>query len=220
MSLYNMIHGMNPMSDLLLAALGLTRDKVGRFRDCYWNGEHICVYTRNGGGNRECWHGDDPKNGKEDCGGEPYQHETDESVWLTEAEGKEKGYTAWNVFSGNKRLHGTGKRIVETRYTCGGPHSEKCSCPGCIINYRLPLHEAYSHDSDDDYDCTYATIYFKPSEALKAVLAAIPAADASPEQKWESFLERLRSGTDDPQIERVFKALAPTMDALAGAAGR
>lgn len=58
MSLYNMLFGMNPDADNLLALLNLTRADVGRFRDCYVakddDGEPIIVvHTRNGGGNRE-----------------------------------------------------------------------------------------------------------------------------------------------------------------------
>jgi hypothetical protein len=53
MSLYNMIHGMNPLAPVLMKMLGVTPGEVPRFRDCYFNGEHIVIYTRTGGGNRE-----------------------------------------------------------------------------------------------------------------------------------------------------------------------
>ncbi len=59
MSLYNLIHGHNPFAGILLRALDLSPDKVGRFRDCYLQREEtsgelrIHVYTRNGGGNRD-----------------------------------------------------------------------------------------------------------------------------------------------------------------------
>ena len=66
MSMYSMMHGTNPLSDVLLAMLGLKRGDVGRFRDCYLTrGDErseirsaadplrIVVYTRNGGGNRD-----------------------------------------------------------------------------------------------------------------------------------------------------------------------
>jgi hypothetical protein len=43
----------NPASDAILAALGLTRNDVGRFRDCFVAGGEIVVYTRNKGGNRD-----------------------------------------------------------------------------------------------------------------------------------------------------------------------
>jgi len=55
MSLYNMLFGRNPYSDLLMGVLGLTEADCGRFRDCYPNpeGTEIIVHTRNGGGNRK-----------------------------------------------------------------------------------------------------------------------------------------------------------------------
>lgn len=53
MSLYNLVHGENNFASVLLAMLGLSRDEVPRYRDCYWTGEHIAIHTRTGGGNRE-----------------------------------------------------------------------------------------------------------------------------------------------------------------------
>jgi hypothetical protein len=61
-SLYNLIFGMNKNSDMLLGCLNLTKEDTGRFRDTYVteNGEEIAVFTRNGGGNRQCYfHKDD-----------------------------------------------------------------------------------------------------------------------------------------------------------------
>lgn len=55
MSLYNMLFGRNPQSDLLLAVIGLKRNDVERFRDVFAaeDGSEIHVYTRTGGGNRD-----------------------------------------------------------------------------------------------------------------------------------------------------------------------
>lgn len=57
MGLYNMLHGVNENGGALLAALGLTADDFARFRDVWVDGaeQTICVYTRLGGGNRECY---------------------------------------------------------------------------------------------------------------------------------------------------------------------
>lgn len=54
MSFYNMLFGMNPQSDLLLAVIGLRKNDVERFRDVHSSedGRYISVYTRTGGGNR------------------------------------------------------------------------------------------------------------------------------------------------------------------------
>lgn len=58
MSFYNMLFGTNPFSNTLLQMLGVTRDDVPRFRDCFLNqeGTEIIIHTRTGGGNREDYH--------------------------------------------------------------------------------------------------------------------------------------------------------------------
>lgn len=70
MSLYNMLFGMNPMSDTFLAMLNLDRRTVGRFRDCFidHDGDQLilAIFTRNGGGNRDHW-SDEKESGME-CG--------------------------------------------------------------------------------------------------------------------------------------------------------
>lgn len=55
MSLYNMLFGTNPFSGVLLQMLGVSRDDVPRFRDCFLNedGTEIIIHTRTGGGNRD-----------------------------------------------------------------------------------------------------------------------------------------------------------------------
>lgn len=75
MSLYNALFGFNPLAGLLLAMLGLKPDDVPRFRDCYYNGEHICVYTRTGGGNRDSY--ESPERRKANY---PDLYQTDEEV--------------------------------------------------------------------------------------------------------------------------------------------
>lgn len=55
MSLYNLLFGMNPNTDVVLALLGLRQHDVERFRNVSLDLEagEISVYTRTGGGNRE-----------------------------------------------------------------------------------------------------------------------------------------------------------------------
>ena len=53
MSLYNLLFGENSLSPMLLAALGVTKDQIPRYRDCYYNDGEIVIYTRTGGGNRD-----------------------------------------------------------------------------------------------------------------------------------------------------------------------
>ncbi len=40
----------------------------------------------------------------------------------------------------------------------------ECGCTGCIASYSLPADPLYISDSDDDYDCTYATFRFRVPE--------------------------------------------------------
>lgn len=62
MSLYNMLNGANPATFFVLPMLGKHPDEYPRFRDCFIGDDerpelkdHIHVYTRTGGGNRECY---------------------------------------------------------------------------------------------------------------------------------------------------------------------
>ena len=61
MSLYNLLHGMNYLTPILLAILDIDQEEgkwgSGRFRDIYLNkdGTKIILFTRNGGGNRDSY---------------------------------------------------------------------------------------------------------------------------------------------------------------------
>jgi len=62
MSLYNMFNGMNPATFFVLPMLDRHPENYGRFRDCFLYDDehpeydnHISVYTRMGGGNRDSY---------------------------------------------------------------------------------------------------------------------------------------------------------------------
>lgn len=60
MSLYNMLNGVNPATFVILPMLGEKHpDEYPRFRDCFIDGEEIHIYTRVGGGNRNCGFGEE-----------------------------------------------------------------------------------------------------------------------------------------------------------------
>jgi len=61
MSLYNMINGVNPAAFFILPMLGEKHpDNYPRFRDCFVTKDNnIAVYTRVGGGNRNCDYGEE-----------------------------------------------------------------------------------------------------------------------------------------------------------------
>lgn len=61
MSLYNMINGVNPATFIFLPMLGKHPDDYPRFRDCFLtdDAQHILVYTRVGGNNRNGGYGEE-----------------------------------------------------------------------------------------------------------------------------------------------------------------
>lgn len=121
MSLYNLLFGENPASDVILATLGLTKDDCGRFRDCFISGDEIAIYTRNGGDNREVY-----------------------------------------------------QPVID----------------------QLAEHPCYLRDEDDDFDCTYATIYFKFPAEYAADLRQLASTEiAVPSAKWSQLLESMKSSS-------------------------
>lgn len=60
MSLYNMINGFNPACIFIMPMLGRRQEEYPRFRDCFVTEENnIAIYTRVGGGNRDCGFGEE-----------------------------------------------------------------------------------------------------------------------------------------------------------------
>lgn len=60
MSLYNIMNGFNPACVLIMPMLGRKQDQYPRFRDCFVTEENnIAIYTRVGGGNRNCGFGEE-----------------------------------------------------------------------------------------------------------------------------------------------------------------
>lgn len=161
MSFYNMIFGRNPHSGLLLALVGLDEVSVGRFRDAFVAEGKICVYTRNGGGNRECWYSYD-----------------------------------------------------RARPSHSPEEDAECTCCGCFMTYRVHKLPHYSHDRDDVFDSTYATIYFDFPEEFREVLEALDSGKPfDPEAAWMEAIEKVKEGDPvlmekfKPVIEQISKAL-------------
>ena len=60
MSLYNMMNGFNPACVFIMPMLGRKQTEWPRFRDCWVTEEgNIAIYTRVGGGNRNCGYGEE-----------------------------------------------------------------------------------------------------------------------------------------------------------------
>ncbi len=60
MSMYNMVNGFNPSCVFIMPMLGRKQEEWPRFRDCWVTEENnIAIYTRVGGGNRNCGYGEE-----------------------------------------------------------------------------------------------------------------------------------------------------------------
>ena len=69
---------------------------------------------------------------------------------------------------------------------------DACSCTGCVITYRLPKHPLYLRDADDDFDQTYATIYFRfPDEYAEDLRNLDSGEPFDPSARWTAFLKAL-----------------------------
>lgn len=76
-------------------------------------------------------------------------------------EGQEDGSCVLAVYTRN----GGGNR---EHYSDTAEEGPDCDCTGCIASYRLPADPLYISDSDDGYDCTYATFRFRVPEDAEA----------------------------------------------------
>ena len=61
MSLYNIVNGFNPACIVFMPMLGRKDAEYPRFRDCFLSDDekHIIIFTRVGGGNRNCGFGEE-----------------------------------------------------------------------------------------------------------------------------------------------------------------
>ena len=78
--------------------------------------------------------------------------------------------------------------IVHTR--CGGGNREDYE----DVFDEMSTHPWYSHDADDDFDCTYANIYFKVPDNQKDFLAIQNFNEGkNPNEQWKELFEMFDS---------------------------
>lgn len=51
--MYNLLFGVNPLSNIILELLELKQENIERFRDCGIEEDKIWIYTRTGGNNKQ-----------------------------------------------------------------------------------------------------------------------------------------------------------------------
>ncbi len=144
MGLYNVLHGTNPDSALLLAFLEIP-DKYPmppRFRDISYRNKKIILYCRQGGGNREC------------------VQEWSHSIKEYKAEGYEiKDHP-------EHRYYSTYCYCTDCNYNPDIKSKDDCKqfCNGDSdyqrYNKQVAEHPYHISDTDDDFDSTYNTHTF------------------------------------------------------------
>jgi hypothetical protein len=55
----------------------------------------------------------------------------------------------------------------------------------------LSQHPLYAYDEDNDFDCTYADIYFRWPEAYGELLAEMAKGTVTPAEKWQLLFNKL-----------------------------
>ena len=102
--------------------------------------------------------------------------------------------------------------------TEAGPN---CQCAGCIAEHYLPTLPGYVRDEDDDFDCTYASYYYKPSpEVAKLVEQLSSLSSESPADRWRKLLADMEAQRDTPQVAHALEVgkaiLTPIIEHLEG----
>jgi len=99
------------------------------------------------------------------------------------AEGKIVIYTRNG--GGNREHYSWGDEPVEE-----GP---ECGCTGCVMTYRIPKLKYYSHDRDDEFDCTYASVFFDfPPEYAEGLRAIDSGEPWDPDARWRALIESIQ----------------------------
>ena len=96
---------------------------------------------------------------------------------------------------------------------CWDPESCDGHCAGCRMK-ALKNHLQYLDDADDDFDSTYATVYFSIPDNYVALVGAMRAAEENvvisredePMARFKRLLDKLQAGEDnDPEVKRALE---------------
>ena len=68
-----------------------------------------------------------------------------------------------------------------------------CRCTGCFMAENVQKHPNYLYDQDDEFDSTYATIYYSFPEKWKELLEQLDSGEPfEPDKRWLGALEALK----------------------------
>lgn len=90
-------------------------------------------------------------------------------------------------FGRYRDIYVTGTHIVVHTRNGGGNREDYQDVFDEMFNHPL-----YDYDEDDDFDCTYANIYFKHPEGYKELLKEMAVGTVTPSEKWQKLFEALK----------------------------
>jgi len=80
----------------------------------------------------------------------------------------------------------------------------------------LARHPNYLRDADDDFDCTYATIYFSfPAEYADVLKSLDRKEPFDPDKRWSDYFEKMREPGYEPpaEVQAVMEKLVAFVNA-------
>jgi hypothetical protein len=80
--------------------------------------------------------------------------------------------------------------VVHTR--CGGGNREYYE----DVFDEMSNHPLYDYNQDDDFDCTYADIYFRHPEEYRDLLKEMAVGTVTPSEKWQILFNSLNASND------------------------
>lgn len=97
--------------------------------------------------------------------------------------------------------NGGGNRYHYSNDDDGPAEGADCDCTGCIITHGLPHHELYLFDRDDEFDSTYATVYFRlpqkilDDDDLMATFAEVAREPVNMSDLWLEAIDQIGSAS-------------------------
>jgi len=125
-------------------------------------------------------------------------------AWVERSDGGEVVLAVFTRNGGGNRQHHGEK-----------PAGPGCDCTGCIITHVLPAHPLYLRDADDEYDCTYATVYFRVPEIPPWALDEDPAEQVKQRAAMRELFEEI--ARPKPDTRARWQA---AVDAIGSRSGR
>lgn len=106
-----------------------------------------------------------------------------------------------------------GKIVVYTR-TGGGNREEYEGS-----NDWMTTVAGYVRDEDDDFDCTYAKFYYKPSDDVATLVSQIEGirGAANPGERWQQLFADMDAKRDTPAVARALEVGRPIIEQITAA---